>query len=190
MDPLPFWYEPFEQASVDRERYRLHALTQRPMHMYHSWGSQNAWLRQITSQNRLFIHRRTAEELGIDDDDWVWIESLNGRVRGQVKLMDGVNPSTVWTWNAIGKRKGAWGLKEDAAETNRGFLLNHAIADLLPPDQQPIRLDPQPVLGLFSSLTRKGRWVAMPGEHVAALAGRQNGGWWCGHALNCLCRTV
>jgi hypothetical protein len=35
---------------------------------------------------------------------------------------------------AIGKRHGAWGLKEDAAEANRGFLLNHAIGDLLPPD--------------------------------------------------------
>ena len=24
--------------------------------------------------------------------------------------MDGVNPDTVWTWNAIGKRSGAWDL--------------------------------------------------------------------------------
>ena len=62
MDPLPFWYEPFEEAAVDKARYPLHALTQRPMHMYHSWGSQNAWLRQITSQNRLFVHRQTAAE--------------------------------------------------------------------------------------------------------------------------------
>ena len=103
MDPLPFWYEPFEEAAVDKARYPLHALTQRPMHMYHSWGSQNAWLRQITSQNRLFVHRQTAAELGLVDDDWVWIESINGRVKGQIKLVDGVNPDTVWTWNAIGK---------------------------------------------------------------------------------------
>lgn len=45
-------------------------------------------------------------------------------------------------------------------------------ADLLPVDQQPIRLDPQPVLGLFTTLSRQGRWVAYPGEHVVALAGR------------------
>ena len=92
MDPLPFWYEPFEEAAVDKTRYPLHALTQRPMHMYHSWGSQNAWLRQITSQNRLFVHRETAAELGLADDDWVWIESVNGRVKGQIRLVDGVNP--------------------------------------------------------------------------------------------------
>ena len=46
--------------------------------------------------------------------------------------MDGVNPDTVWTWNAIGKRAGAWGLDADAPEATRGFLLNHLIAELLP----------------------------------------------------------
>jgi anaerobic selenocysteine-containing dehydrogenase len=131
-DPLPFWYAPLEEAGA--AGYPLHALTQRPMHMYHSWGSQNAWLRQITAQNRLFVHRATAAGLGITDDDWVWIESATGRVRGQVRLVDGVNPDTVWTWNAIGKRRGAWALGPDADEAGRAFLLNHAIADLLPAD--------------------------------------------------------
>ncbi|HEX7769348.1 MAG TPA: molybdopterin-dependent oxidoreductase, partial [Dokdonella sp.] len=64
-DPLPVWYAPFEGALTDDAEFPLHALTQRPMHMYHSWGSQNAWLRQITSQNRLFVHRDTAKRLGL-----------------------------------------------------------------------------------------------------------------------------
>jgi anaerobic selenocysteine-containing dehydrogenase len=133
-DPLPFWYTPFEEARVAGEAFPLHALTQRPMHMYHSWHSQNAWLRQITSQNRLFMSFETAAALDILDDDWVWIESHHGKVRGQVRLIDGVNPNTVWTWNAIAKRRGAWMLKEDAWEADRAFLLNHAISELLPPD--------------------------------------------------------
>src|SRR3546814_11511882 len=45
---------------------------------------------------------------------------------------DLVNPQTVWTWNAIGKRRGAWGLDADAPESNQGFLLNHIISELLP----------------------------------------------------------
>ena len=133
-DPLPFWYAPFEEAMTDNDAFDLHALTQRPMHMYHSWGSQNAWLRQITSQNRLFVHRETAARLGLADDDWAWIESQHGRVKGQVRLVDGVNPQTVWTWNAIGKRRGAWMLKGDAEESQKGFLLNHAISEFLPAD--------------------------------------------------------
>jgi hypothetical protein len=43
-----------------------------------------------------------------------------------------VEPGTVWTWNAIGKAPGAWHLAADANESQRGFLLNHLIADELP----------------------------------------------------------
>ncbi|MGI9405415.1 MAG: molybdopterin oxidoreductase family protein, partial [Hyphomicrobiaceae bacterium] len=131
-DPLPFWYAPFEGAVLSDDAFPMHAITQRPMHMYHSWGSQNAWLRQITAQNKLFMNRKCAEDLGLKDDDWVWISSHIGRVKAQIALMEGVNPHTVWTWNAIGKRKGTWGLDVDVPEATRGFLLNHLISELLP----------------------------------------------------------
>ena len=62
----------------------------------------------------------------------MWITSRIGRVSAQVKLMEGVNPDTVWTWNAIGKRGGAWNLSTDAPENAKGFLLNHLISELLP----------------------------------------------------------
>ncbi len=138
-DPLPFWYPPFEH--MDADGFPISALTQRPMAMYHSWGSQNAWLRQIHGANRLYVGRRLAEREGISDDDWVWIESRMGKVKAQVRLMDGVNTDTVWTWNAIGKRSGAWGLAPDAPESERGFLLNHLIGDVLPdggPNADPV----------------------------------------------------
>jgi anaerobic selenocysteine-containing dehydrogenase len=100
--------------------------------MYHSWGSQNAWLRQITAANRLYMQRGRATDLGIDHDDWVWLTSHIGRVKCQVRLMEGCNPDTLWTWNAIGRRGGAWGLDRDAPEVRKGFLLNHLISELLP----------------------------------------------------------
>ncbi|MFQ5625277.1 MAG: molybdopterin oxidoreductase family protein [Methyloligellaceae bacterium] len=131
-DPLPFWYAPFEGALLDDKEFPFYAITQRPMAMYHSWGSQNAWLRQIHGSNRLYMSRERAKALGIADDDWVWISGYNGRVKAQIKLMEGVNPDTVWTWNAIGRRAGAGGLDEDAPEATRGFLLNHLISELLP----------------------------------------------------------
>jgi anaerobic selenocysteine-containing dehydrogenase len=147
-DPLPIWYASFEDAAVTGDEYPLHAITQRPMAMYHSWGSQNAWLRQIHTANRLFVHRETALRLGLLDDDWVWIVSHHGRVKGQVRLMDGVSPDTVWTWNAIGKRRGAWGLDADAPEMTRGFLLNHVISELLPAQQDGYRYaNSDPVTG-------------------------------------------
>jgi anaerobic selenocysteine-containing dehydrogenase len=131
-DPLPFWYRPFEDEAGDEQRFPLHAITQRPMAMYHSWGGMNAWLRQIHGSNRLYLNRGRAEALGLEDDAWVWIVSRHGRVKAQLRLMEGVNPDTCWTWNAIGKRAGAWNLTADAPEAQKGFLLNHLIDELLP----------------------------------------------------------
>jgi anaerobic selenocysteine-containing dehydrogenase len=100
--------------------------------MYHSWGSHNAWLRQLHSRNRLYLGRERAADLDLGDGDWVWIISRHGRVKAQVRLMAGVNPNTCWTWNAIGKRAGAWCLAPEAPEATKGFLLNHLIEELLP----------------------------------------------------------
>jgi len=132
-DPLPIWYPPFEGSMIDTDDFPMHAVTQRPMAMYHSWGSQNAWLRQIHGLNKLMMSRRRAESLGIADGDWVRVTSHHGAITVQVKLMDGVQDDTVWTWNAIGKRAGAWNLSPDAPEAKKGFLLNHIISELLPP---------------------------------------------------------
>ena len=130
-DPLPLWYPPFEQETIETAAFPMHAITQRPMAMYHSWHSQNAWLRQIHTANRLFVHRATGKALGLADDEWVWVVSRQGRVKCQIRLMEGVNPNTVWTWNAIGKRGGAWNLPPDVPEATRGFLLNHVISEWL-----------------------------------------------------------
>ena len=131
-DPLPIWYVPFEQASIELAAFPLHAITQRPMPMYHAWGSQNAWLRQIYSRNHLYMNRRMGTALGLVDDDWVWVTSRTGKLKCQIRLMEGVNHDTVWTWNAIGKRSGAWNLSADANESEQGFLLNHVISEWLP----------------------------------------------------------
>ncbi len=147
-DPLPMWYEPLEQQRVNGEEYPFFALTQRPMFMYHSWDSQNVWLRQIMAQNYLYMNAGRAASMGIEDYDWVWVESHNGRIRCQVKTMEGTQEDTVWTWNAIGKQKGAWGLKPDASEAAKGFLLNHLISELLPEKQGERRItNSDPVSG-------------------------------------------
>jgi anaerobic selenocysteine-containing dehydrogenase len=146
-DPLPFWYMPFEEARIDRDAFPLHALTQRPMQMYHSWHSQNAWLRQILGHNRLFVNRAAGLALGLAEEDWVWLSSHHGRIRVPTKLMDGVNRDTVWTWNAIGKRAGAWDLAPDSPEFRKGFLLNHLISELLPADGGPDCANADPITG-------------------------------------------
>ncbi len=147
MDPLPFWSPPFGE-DVDQDAYPLHALTQRPMAMYHSWGSQNAWLRQIHGRNPLYVPTDVWEENGFEVGDWAKVSSPHGEITVPVALMGALNAKTVWTWNAIGKRKGAWALDKDAPEATKGFLLNHLISDLLPPKGDGMRYsNSDPVTG-------------------------------------------
>ncbi|WP_282605999.1 molybdopterin oxidoreductase family protein [Pelagibius sp. Alg239-R121] len=131
-DPLPIWYAPFEGEQIDEAEYPLHAITQRPAAMYHSWGSQNAWLRQIHGTNPMYVPGEVCDAQGLEDGDWAWVISHHGRIKVPVMRMDAVNAKTLWTWNAIGKRGGAWGLSSDAPEAKKGFLLNHLIHELLP----------------------------------------------------------
>jgi len=138
-DPLPIWYKPFEQDGVDEDAYPFHAITQRPAAMYHSWGSQNAWLRQIHGRNPMYVPGEICDAKGLKDGDWAHITSHHGRITVPVARMDAVNGKTLWTWNAIGKRKGAWALSDGAPEVTKGFLLNHLIHELLPPKGDGLR---------------------------------------------------
>ncbi|MCM2563051.1 molybdopterin oxidoreductase family protein [Lutimaribacter sp. EGI FJ00015] len=132
LDPLPIWYPPFEDGHADPVEYPVHALTQRPMAMYHSWGTQNAWLRQLHGVNPLYLPTKLWQAHGFEDGDWAQVSSVHGTITVPVAHMAALNENTVWTWNAIGKRKGAWALDENAPEARKGFLLNHLIHELLP----------------------------------------------------------
>jgi anaerobic selenocysteine-containing dehydrogenase len=127
------------------------------MAMYHSWDSQNAWLRQIHTYNYLYLSPKIGESQGFADGDWVWVESPHGKVRCMARFSESVEPGTVWTWNAIGKASGAWGLTPKANESQQGFLLNHVIAEELPPHEAgsicriPTRSPVRPRGSMFAS---------------------------------------
>jgi len=78
-------------------------------------------------------------EAGLKDGDWAHVTSPHGKITVPVMEMAALNENTVWTWNAIGKRRGAWALEEDAPEATKGFLLNHLIHELLPPKGDGLR---------------------------------------------------
>ncbi len=168
LTPLPTWYPPYEGEMVDTEEYPLHALTQRPPHMYHSWGSQNAWLRQITNANKLFVPGKVWREKGFEEGDWAYVTSAHGKIKVPVALNEALNEKTLWTWNAIGKKRGAWALSDDAPEANEGFLLNHLISELLPPRGDGLRwANSDPVTGQAAWFDLRVKIEKAPkGDHV------------------------
>ncbi len=169
-DPLPFFYEPLEAQMSDKGKYPLAAVTQRPMAMYHSWDSQNAWLRQIHTYNYLYVNAATAKSSGISDGDWIWVESQWGKVRCMARYSEAVEPGTVWTWNAIGKAAGAWNLTPDANESQKGFLLNHLISEELPENRQGLRhSNSDPITGQAAWYDVRVRiYKAEAGEEVSS----------------------
>ncbi len=165
-DPLPFWHDSLEKSRSDNARFPLNAITQRPMAMYHSWDSQNAWLRQIHAHNYLYVNSATARAAGILDGGWLWVESQWGKVRCLCRYSEAVEPGTVWTWNAIGKSSGAWNLSADANESQKGFLLNHLISEELAADANGKRFsNSDPVTGQAAWYDVKVRiYPAQPDE--------------------------
>ncbi len=172
MDPLPIWYPPLEDGQVDLDEFDVHALTQRPMAMYHSWGGQNAWLRQLHGHNPLYLPTKLWAKHGFAEGDWAQVSSVHGQITVPVAHQAALNENTVWTWNAIGKRKGAWALSDDAPEATKGFLLNHLISELLPPKGDGLRWNnSDPITGqaAWFDLRVKLKKVPAPAESQPAL---------------------
>jgi anaerobic selenocysteine-containing dehydrogenase len=135
----PFWYAPLEEAATDLDAYPLNAITQRPMAMYHSWDSQNAWLRQIHSHNYLQVnpltaraagHRRTAAGAG---------SRANGaRCAACCATARRSSPAPCGPGTRSARLDGAGGLAPGADEARKGFLLNQLISEEWPFDGRTI----------------------------------------------------
>ena len=97
LEPLPVYREPVESPEGSPELAKKYPLiliaNGRFMPFYHSE------LRQIPSamaeQPEPFadIHPSTARELGISDNDWIWIETARGKIRQRARLTDEVHPA-------------------------------------------------------------------------------------------------
>lgn len=98
-DPLPDYREPPESpySTPDlAETYPLIAITGAKVEpFFHSEFRQIQSQRKRNPDPRVEIHPETAEELGIRDGDWVWIESPRGRIRQRAVLTSGVHPRVI-----------------------------------------------------------------------------------------------
>ena len=98
-DPLPKYVEvpesPLSRPDlIGRYPYILNAGLRNPVY-FHSEGRQLPWLREIRPDPIVEIHPETARRHGIQEGDWVWIESPRGRVKQRARLNDGIDPRVV-----------------------------------------------------------------------------------------------
>ncbi len=98
-DPLPSYEEPHENPVSKPElakEYPLMLNTGGRIRVYfHSEHRQIDSIRRRYPHPLVQIHPEKAAELGIEDGDWVWIESPRGRIRMKCKLFKGIDPRVV-----------------------------------------------------------------------------------------------
>jgi Fe-S-cluster-containing dehydrogenase component len=99
--------------------------------MYHSWGSQNAWLRQITARTALYVPRPRGEpglgrRLGL-------VPPISAEIRVPGAADGRGEPAHGLDLERHRQAQGRLGARQGCAGGTRGFLLNHLISELLPP---------------------------------------------------------
>ena len=96
---LPTYSEPPESPVAQPERaqeYPYIMTTGRRIPVYfHSEHRQLPWCRELWPVPRVEINPRDALELGIEQGDWVWIETERGKVRQVADLYHGIRPGTI-----------------------------------------------------------------------------------------------
>ena len=103
-DPLPYYVEPpFSHISKPElaEEYPLYLSTgRRTFVSFHSEHRMIPSLREIVPWPLVDIHPETAARYGIQEGDWVWIETPFGRCREKAHLCEGNRKDTLHAMHA------------------------------------------------------------------------------------------
>ena len=97
-EPLPTYHEPPEIPQSDYElasEYPLLCTTRKLEGYRHSGGRQIPSLRTLHPDPVVIMHPNTAGKLGIEDGEWVYIETRRGRIRQKAQASAGVDPRVV-----------------------------------------------------------------------------------------------
>jgi len=98
-DPLPQFREPLESPHSRPELYKQYPyilITGRRLPgFFHSENRQLPWMRELHPDPVVEIHPDTAAKEGIQEGNWVIIESPRGKVRQRAKLFAGIDPRVV-----------------------------------------------------------------------------------------------
>jgi len=93
--------EDLEKMS-DQKEYPLHLNIFRTMALTGSRNANQPWLQSSVGsyvlekwETWVEINPETAKRLGIDDEDWVWVESPKGKIRARARLYQGAMPEVV-----------------------------------------------------------------------------------------------
>ncbi len=93
-DPLPQFVEPGESPVSTPELFKEYPLVltsgyRQPFYFLSQYRNI-PWLRSFMEYPTAQMHPETAKQFGIEDGDWIWIESPRGRIRQKARLFPGI----------------------------------------------------------------------------------------------------
>jgi anaerobic selenocysteine-containing dehydrogenase len=93
-DPLPQFREPGESPVSTPETYKEFPLVltsgyRQPFYFLSQYRNI-PWLRSFMEYPTAQIHPETAAKYGIEDGEWIWLESPRGRIRQKARLFPGI----------------------------------------------------------------------------------------------------
>jgi anaerobic selenocysteine-containing dehydrogenase len=97
--PLPGWHEPPESPTATPELLKTYPLVFSDFHTSKVYNA--GWLRNVPSLREILpyptvqMHPDTARARGIEEGDWVILESPHGSMRLKAELIPGIRPDTV-----------------------------------------------------------------------------------------------
>jgi len=98
-DPLPKFREAPESPVSSPELYKQYPYIlitgARSPGFFHTENRQVPWLRELHKDPIVEIHPETAKKEGINEGDWVVIESPRGKIKQRVKIFAGIDPRIV-----------------------------------------------------------------------------------------------
>lgn len=131
-DPLPYYAEPhwspYSTPELAKEYPLILSTGRRSVLFFHAEHRNIKSLRELEPHPVLEIHPDTTHPLGIQDGDWVWVESPNGRCKRKAKYFHGIDPRVVQTLHG-------WWLPEKRAEDLFG-LWEVNVNQLIPDETQ------------------------------------------------------
>ncbi|MBI2988329.1 MAG: molybdopterin-dependent oxidoreductase [Deltaproteobacteria bacterium] len=105
-DPLPYWREPepgpFSTPELFREFPLILSSGFKPMHWLHGQLRAVPWLRECQEEPFVWINRRTALKLGVQDGEEVLVETprrdgtVQGHARLKAMLTEAVHPQVIY----------------------------------------------------------------------------------------------
>ena len=106
---LPSWMEHPDHKTLQKNEL---ILTTYKVNVHTHSRTQNCkWLMELYHDNPAWINARTAERLGIEDNDWIKLESGIGEFITKAKVTQGVHPNAI----SISHHLGHWAFGEFAS---------------------------------------------------------------------------